>query len=83
MEEIVHFRPSSECKDTADRLFAEIQEKLTVLLPFADIQHIGATAVLGLLTKGDLDINVRVQSNTFDSAVDALKKLFEINQPTA
>ena len=81
MDEIVHFRPSSEFKDSAGLLFAEIKEKLATLLPFADIQHIGATAVPGLLTKGDLDINIRVESDKFDTTVDALKKLFEMNQP--
>lgn len=79
--ETVTIRPNTDFKEKADILFEEQKEKLLQLLPFADIQHIGATAVPGLLTKGDLDINVRVKQNEFEVAVNELKRLYEINQP--
>ncbi|MGE0056061.1 MAG: GrpB family protein [Hyphomicrobium sp.] len=56
----------------AQQLFARVRSALVPLLPSdVDIRHIGATAVCGCLTKGDLDIVVRVPGIAFEQ-VDAL-----------
>ena len=56
----------------ADQLFIIMRGMLSqVLPPNADIRHIGATAVPGCLTKGDLDIVVRVPAEDF-AAADAV-----------
>lgn len=47
--------------------------RLTQLLPGSEAEHIGATAVPGALTKGDLDLLVRVPAERFEGAVEALK----------
>ncbi len=77
----VHFRPSEEFAETAHQLFGEQRSFLQAQFPYADIQHIGGTSVPGLLTKGDVDINVRVSKEQFIDVVAALKKGYEINQP--
>jgi len=41
----------------------------------------GSTAVPGLLTKGDLDLLVRVPAAQFDEAVVALESRYSIHQP--
>jgi GrpB-like predicted nucleotidyltransferase (UPF0157 family) len=46
----------------------------------ADVRHIGATAVPDCLTKGDLDIVVRVPSDDFADADTALATLFARNE---
>ena len=79
--EVVHFEKSEYFRLKADELFNEQRRILQTKLPFADIQHVGGTVIPGLLTKGDLDINVRVQSEDFEGAVELLKELYEINQP--
>lgn len=54
------------------RLFDILRTTLVAALPpAADIRHIGATAVPGCLTKGDLDIVVRVPACDF-AAADAV-----------
>ena len=64
----------------AHAAFAALQARLSPLLPAArDIRHIGATAVPGCLTKGDLDIVVRVQLADFAATEATLAKLFERN----
>ncbi len=75
------FRPSSEFGERADRLFAEQRHRILAVVPDADVQHVGSTAVPGSLTKGDLDMNVRVEARWFSGAVAELGKLYEINQP--
>ena len=47
--------------------------------PTASILHIGATAIAGCLTKGDLDIVVRVMPEDFTAADVALGDLFARN----
>ena len=57
----------------AQQLFEAVSNSLTdTLPPTADIRHVGATAVPGCLTKGDLDIVVRVTAEDFEAADAAL-----------
>ena len=51
------------------------------MLPGARIEHVGATAVPGSLTKGDLDICVIVAGEEFKRASRVLGERFEIHQP--
>jgi GrpB-like predicted nucleotidyltransferase (UPF0157 family) len=57
---------------STQRSFAQIAEHVSSILPTAEIEHVGATAVPGCLTKGDVDVLVRVTSDAFPSAVDTL-----------
>ena len=77
----VSFKPSSSFLDLANRVFEEQKIKIKGLLPSADIQHIGGTSIPGSITKGDLDITVRVPEKEFRHAIEVLKTLYEINQP--
>ena len=75
------FRPSEIFKVTADKVFKEQKQRILEQLPFVEVEHVGATPIHGLLTKGDLDVNVRVNKDNFDKAVEILKGIYEINQP--
>lgn len=60
---------SELAREKAQQLFENVRNFLVPLLPSgADIRHIGATAVPGCLTKGDLDIVVRVPGEAFQQA---------------
>mgnify|MGYP001614103237 CR=1 FL=1 len=77
----VHFKPQSDFADKTQVAFEKEKGELLKILPQADIQHIGSTAIPNAMTKGDLDLQVRVEKDDFQEAVEKLKKLFEINQP--
>ncbi len=62
-------------------LFESEKSKLSDRFPNASIEHIGSTAIPGTLTKGDVDINVRLKLEEFDEVVEILKTLYKINQP--
>ena len=79
--EIVHFIKTEDSGAKIEVLFASEKQKLSKLLPTADIQHIGGTSVPGSISKGDLDINVRVTPKDFQRATEILTKLYQINQP--
>jgi GrpB-like predicted nucleotidyltransferase (UPF0157 family) len=56
-------------REAADRLFSETVQSLRPHLPAsAEIHHVGATSVPGCLTKGDLDVVVRVAASDFAAA---------------
>jgi GrpB-like predicted nucleotidyltransferase (UPF0157 family) len=79
--DIVHLKLSQAFADEANALYEKHRLLLQKLFPTADIQHIGGTSVPGLLTKGDLDINVRIDQDQFHTVAEKLKNMYEINQP--
>ena len=61
-------------------MFARVEAELRPLFPAeADIRHIGATAIPGCLTKGDLDIAVRVPVERFAQSDAVLAERFSRN----
>ncbi len=70
----------AQAREAAERLFQQVEAELRGLLPAsADIRHVGATAVPGCLTKGDLDIVVRIAAEDFVAADAALAGRFARN----
>lgn len=80
-QEKVFFVNEQDVKDKINSLFISEKEKLQKLLPHSQIEHIGGTSIKGSVTKGDLDINVRVAKEDLSLSVEILKKIYEINQP--
>ena len=69
-----------QVREAAERLFMTVQPQLLEILPAtSEILHVGATAVPGCLTKGDLDIVVRVERKDFVAAEAALAARFARN----
>lgn len=62
------------------RITAELASELRTLLPRAVIESIGATAIPGCLTKGDIDLLARVEQADMQSAVAALARRFSPHQ---
>lgn len=77
----VNFEPVDRFIDIANREFEKQKNRILELITFASVEHIGSTAIPGSITKGDLDINVRVRKENFEETVVTLKKLYQINQP--
>ncbi len=73
--------PRTELARTrAEQLFADLAATLARDLPTeADILHVGATSILGCLTKGDLDIVVRIPAGDFAVAEASLAACFPRN----
>jgi GrpB-like predicted nucleotidyltransferase (UPF0157 family) len=75
----VHFVREDEVRAAVDLLWRSERKKLLRLLPGADVQHVGSTAVPGSLTRGDLDIQVRVPAADFDAAEAVLASHYQRN----
>ncbi len=59
----------------------EITTCLSALVPEGEVHHVGPTALPGALTKGDVDVLLRVDAEDFPRAIDALRKRFAVMQP--
>jgi GrpB-like predicted nucleotidyltransferase (UPF0157 family) len=79
MSETVRFSNDERVFKAAERLYGAIEGQLRRLLPQADIRHVGSTAVPGSMTKGDLDVVVRVQPADFKLSEELLGAKFDRN----
>ncbi|MBN6522903.1 GrpB family protein [Acinetobacter pittii] len=57
------------------QLFNSYQKDISTLLPFAQIEHVGSSAIPNAISKGDLDIYIEVMSEQFEFAIEQLKTL--------
>ena len=69
----IRVRPESELREVVATAFAEHRERIARRLPAAEIEHVGSTSIRGALTKGDLDLLVRVDAAGFAAAAAALR----------
>jgi GrpB-like predicted nucleotidyltransferase (UPF0157 family) len=77
----VRIRRAEEIQDLARAAFDAHRRDLVALLPSAEVEHVGATAVPGALTKGDVDLLVRVSERDFAEAVVIMRKRYIVHQP--
>src|ERR1039458_10058566 len=77
----VFFKLSDVYRERAKTICLKVEEIVHDQLPDADVQDVGATAIPDMLTKGDVDINVRVSRQDFPKAVELLKSNFGVAQP--
>jgi GrpB-like predicted nucleotidyltransferase (UPF0157 family) len=76
----ITLRRAEELRPRVDSILSAIFERVSALLPDAEFHHVGATAVPGSLTKGDIDIQVLVPASRFESAKKVLTTNFGIKQ---
>ncbi len=77
----VSFQPSDMFQRRAAAIVEQIAELVRRAVPDCDVQDMGATAVPGLLTKGDVDVNVRVAAIDFPAVIEFLERHFSVHQP--
>lgn len=51
--------------------------RIRVRLPGVEIRHTGGTSIPGVLTTGDVDLQVRVEPSSFEEVRDALCDLYQ------
>ncbi len=69
------FLAAEEYGPTTERLFALVAGEVRTLVPDARIEHVGASAVPGAISKGDLDVFVGIKRREFENAIRALNGL--------
>jgi GrpB-like predicted nucleotidyltransferase (UPF0157 family) len=77
------FLPPGIYQPKAWLAYHQIREQILTVLPSARIEHIGSSSVEGIVSKGDLDIFVGVDANSFVHAISVLQALrFTIKENT-
>lgn len=77
----VRIRSAEDIGDVARAAFNRHRREVVSLLPEAEVEHVGATAVPGALTKGDVDLLVRVSARDFAEAAAILRRRYVVHQP--
>ena len=63
-----------------ESVLGKLFKRIAALVPGAELHHIGATAIPGSMTKGDIDILFRVPRSQFESVKELMGRNFEIKQ---
>lgn len=69
--------------EDAAAAFLEHEGRIRDRLPDVEVRHTGGTSVPGVLTTGDVDLQVRTDRESFVAARDALCELYEPLYPEA
>jgi GrpB-like predicted nucleotidyltransferase (UPF0157 family) len=77
----IELRPVEDLAADIDAVLTDLRRELAVVAPGVEVEHIGATSMPDGLTKGDVDVNLRVDRERFDHVVAALSTRFDIAQP--
>ena len=77
----IELRPVGDLVTDVEAVLADVRRELQELAPGLDVEHIGATSMPDGVTKGDVDVNPRVDRDGFDALIVALTTRFDIAQP--
>jgi GrpB-like predicted nucleotidyltransferase (UPF0157 family) len=72
---------SEDLAPKVERVLERLAPAVRALAPDVPWHHIGATAIPGSLTKGDVDLVLRVPAERFPAIVELLRHRFAIKQP--
>jgi len=76
----VKLRRADELKPQVESTLEVALARLHAALPGVETHHVGATAIPGAVTKGDVDLVVRITSAQFPLVVPSLGTLFDKKQ---
>lgn len=79
----MRFLAPGEYQIRLEQMYQQLKELLMTLLPHAEVEHIGSSAIKGAHSKGDLDVLVRVTKEQFKHSLELIASLgFSIKSGT-
>jgi GrpB-like predicted nucleotidyltransferase (UPF0157 family) len=78
---VATLRPAGEIQERALEILATERERLQPLLAPHELRLTGGTSVAGALTKGDVDLHLRVDVVDFPATVTVLRRLYVVVHP--
>jgi len=77
------FLKPEEFLPKVNAIFEIVERRVRRALPNADVEHIGSSAIMGAISKGDLDMLVRVSGVDFNQALSEIQAMgFTIKEGT-
>jgi len=77
----MHFEPAAVFAARAAEIVRGETARIVALLPGAEVAHVGGTSIPGAMTKGDVDLVVRVSELELPRALAVLREIYGVNQP--
>jgi GrpB-like predicted nucleotidyltransferase (UPF0157 family) len=71
----MHFLGPNEYQTAMKDQFEKLKGRLSRAIPYSEIEHVGSSAIMGALSKGDLDVLVRISKDRFPEAIEAIQSL--------
>lgn len=82
MEKMSFFLPEQFSQELS-KIIGELKRDVLAVLPNCEVEHIGSSAIHGAISKGDLDILVRVDKNSLSGSIQKIEQLgFTIKENT-
>lgn len=79
--EAMELQPSGRFRPRAERIHREQREILTEAGVPGILELVGGSSIDGALTKGDVDLHLRVDPARFDEAVGTARRMFDVVHP--
>lgn len=76
----ITLKAATDLAPLVEPIVTETVARIVKLLPDAEVHHIGATAIPGALTKGDVDVLVLVASEALSQAISVLGQQYAVKQ---
>lgn len=73
--------PAESLLPVARRTLVQVQSQLNDLAVRGELEHVGGSSVPGALTRGDIDLHLRVAPAAFEAITRELKQAFAIVHP--
>jgi len=77
----MHLIPAERIRPAAERSLAAVRTRVQVLGLPGDVVLLGGSSVPGALTRGDIDLHLRVPPTEFARVVETLKAVFAVVHP--
>jgi GrpB-like predicted nucleotidyltransferase (UPF0157 family) len=77
----MHLIPAERMRPAAERSLAAVQAQVQALGLAGDLVLVGGSSFPGALTRGDIDLHLRVPSTDFTGVVETLKTAFVVVHP--
>lgn len=77
----IDFRPATELHGAASRILEAERARLRPLIPKAELRLSGGSSLAGALTRGDVDLHLRVPVANYPRALDVLRGLYAVRRP--
>ncbi|MET0693251.1 MAG: hypothetical protein ABWY56_04935, partial [Propionibacteriaceae bacterium] len=77
----IDLQPAERFRDQAASILASERVQLGEHGISGDLRHVGGTSVAGALTRGDVDLHLRVAPADFHDVVAALRQIHSVTKP--
>ena len=77
----LRFRPAADIREQALEVLEAERERLARLVPTGQLSLTDASAAPAALTRGDVELHLRVPAQGFDAAVEALGDVYAVVHP--